>query len=153
MPRFLPLALDMRDKRCVIVGGGAVGTRKAHTLVRSGADVTVISPSLTPSLAELAEAGQIRWQEGTYRDEYVRTAFLVIAATSDETLNATIVRLATQNGALACDASSADRSGVIFGALLEEDDATIAVFTDGRAPAHARRTRDQIAHLLRRPRE
>ncbi len=149
MPRFLPVALDMQGKRCVIVGGGTVGTRKARTLTQAGADVSIVSPSLTSGLIELAEAGEVRWLCDTFREEYVRAAFLVVAATNDETLNARIVRLAAGHGALTCDASSADRSQAIFGALLEHGDATIAVFTGGRAPAHARRTRDQIAQLLR----
>jgi siroheme synthase (precorrin-2 oxidase/ferrochelatase) len=53
---------------------------------------------------------------------------------------------------LACDASSAERSQVIFGALLQRDELTVAVFTDGNDPAHARQTRDQIADLLARER-
>jgi siroheme synthase-like protein len=76
--------------------------------------------------------------------------FLAVAATDDDALNAAVVQAAVQNGVLVCDASSAKRSQVIFGALLEGDDVTIAVFTGGRDPAEARRTRDQIADLLGR---
>jgi siroheme synthase (precorrin-2 oxidase/ferrochelatase) len=74
----------------------------------------------------------------------------VVASTNDEALNATIVQSAGQCGALVCDASSAGRSEVIFGALLERKDVTVAVFTDGRDPAQARRARDRIANLLAR---
>ena len=58
-----------------------------------------------------------------------------------------------QSNALVCDASSAERSQVIFGALLEGADVTIAVFTGGRDPARAKRTRDRIAGLLDQGRE
>ena len=76
-------------------------------------------------------------------------AFLVVAATDDETVNAGIVTRATECGALVCDASSGERSKLIFGAVhRDEDGATVAVFTDGRDPAEARRTRDRIARLL-----
>ncbi len=84
----------------------------------------------------------------TFREEHLGGAFLVIAATDDEAQNAAIVRGAGKRGALVCDASSAERSQVIFGALLEGDDVTVAVFTDGRDPALARKTRDRIALLL-----
>ncbi len=47
MLRFLPVGLDVRGQRCLVVGGGGVGTRKALTLARVGADVTVIAPALT----------------------------------------------------------------------------------------------------------
>jgi siroheme synthase (precorrin-2 oxidase/ferrochelatase) len=74
--------------------------------------------------------------------------FLAVAATDEDDRNAAVVQAAVRNGALACDASSAERSQVIFGALLQSEDVTIAVFTDGRDPALARRTRDQITDLI-----
>ena len=146
--RFLPVGLDVRRKNCLVVGGGGVGTRKALTLSRAGAIVTVISPAVAAELTEQIEAGRIRWLRDSFREDHLRDMFLVVAATDDEALNATVVRLAAQRGALVCDASSAERSGVIFGALLQHDDVTVAVFTDGRDPAQARRTRDQIANLV-----
>jgi uroporphyrin-III C-methyltransferase/precorrin-2 dehydrogenase/sirohydrochlorin ferrochelatase len=110
--------------------------------------VTVISPTLTGELAGQIEAGGLRWVKETFRAEHLGGAFLVIAATDDTAQNAAIVRSAGQRGALVCDASSAERSGVIFGALFEGDDVTVAVFSDGRDPALARKTRDRIASLL-----
>lgn len=146
--RFLPLGLDIRGKICLVVGGGSVGTRKAMTLARAGATVTVVSPVVTAELAEQIRAGRIRWVEGQFRDEHVHGVFLAVAATDDEALNATVARAAGELGALVCDSSSAERSQVIFGAVLESDEATIAVFTDGRNPAQARRTRDRIAGFI-----
>ena len=146
--RFLPVGLDVRGKRCLIVGGGDVGTRKALTLWRAGAAVTVVSPALTAKLTEQVEAGRLRWVREKFREEHLDGAFLVVAATDDEDSNAVVVRLAVRAGLPVCDASSAERSSVIFGALLQRDDVTVAVFTDGRDPAQSRRTRDRIADLL-----
>lgn len=42
--KYYPISLDITDKRCLVVGGGSVGARKALTLARCGAVVTVISP-------------------------------------------------------------------------------------------------------------
>ncbi|MFH1921557.1 MAG: bifunctional precorrin-2 dehydrogenase/sirohydrochlorin ferrochelatase [Planctomycetota bacterium] len=148
MLRYLPVGLDVRGKSCLVVGGGSVGTRKALTLTRAGAVVTVISPTVTGELAREIEAGRVRWVKDSFREEQLGGALLVVAATDDEALNATVGRLAARSGALSCDASSAERSQVIFGALLQRDDVTVAVFTGGRDPAEARRTRDQIASLL-----
>ena len=145
---FLPVALDLRGRDCVIVGGGAVGTRKAKTLARSGARVTVIAPVVSEELQEMIAAGFVRWLEGPFQEPQVHGAMLAVAATNYPALNATIVAQARQAGVLACDASSAADSQVIFGALLEHDGAMIAVFTDGRDPAHARDTRDRLAVLV-----
>ncbi|OHB72528.1 MAG: hypothetical protein A2V70_01040 [Planctomycetes bacterium RBG_13_63_9] len=151
MLRFLPIGLDVRRRSCLVVGGGSVGTRKARTLAQAGAHVTVISPSVTEELAEQIEAGRIRWVKDSFRAEHVGGAFLVVAATDDDAQNGAVVGHAAECGALVCDASSADRSQVIFGALLRRDDVTVAVFTGGRDPARARQTRDQIASRLRVP--
>jgi len=146
--RFLPVGLDLRGKSCLVVGGGGVGARKALTLQRAGAAVTVVSPAVSRELAERIEAGRIDWVKDSFREEHLGGVFLAVAATDDQALNADVVRLAAQSGALVCDASSAQRSEVIFGALLEGDEVTVAVFTDGRDPARARRTRDLIANLV-----
>jgi uroporphyrin-III C-methyltransferase/precorrin-2 dehydrogenase/sirohydrochlorin ferrochelatase len=110
--------------------------------------VTVLSPTVTDELAGQIEAGRMTWLEKTYSPEDVDGALLVVAATDDGSLNAAIAGDAERRGALVCDASSAGRSAVIFPALLETDDVTVAVFTDGRDPKMARDTRDRIAALL-----
>ncbi|MGD2155024.1 MAG: bifunctional precorrin-2 dehydrogenase/sirohydrochlorin ferrochelatase, partial [Gemmatimonadales bacterium] len=145
---FLPLGLDVRNRECLVVGGGSVGTRKATTLLRAGAVVTVVSPALTDELAEQVRAGRVRWLRESFREEHMAGAFLAVAATDSDDTNGAVVQAAVASGALACDASSAERSQVIFGALLEADDLTIAVFTGGRDPAQARRARDRIAGLI-----
>ena len=151
--RFLPLGIDLHGRHCVVLGGGAVGTRKALTLLNAGAIVTVVSPDVTDELAAEIHEGRIVWISDRYEEAYLRDAFLAVCATSDAELNAAIASAACERGALVCDASSARHSQVIFGALCQIDDATVAVFTDGSSPARARRTRDRIAATLARDRE
>lgn len=146
--RFLPLGIDVRSRRCVVVGGGGVGGRKAATLARAGADVTVVAPEITQELARRVGTGEVRWVEGPFAPEHVAGAFLVVMATGDEEVNAAGARLAAGEGALVCDASSARRSSAIFGALLEDEGVTVATFSDGRSPVHTKRKRDEIAALL-----
>ena len=147
-PRYLPVGLDLRGKDCLVIGGGGVGTRKAATLAHVGAIVTVVSPAVTEELEGLIAAKRVRWLRETFRQEHLSGVFLAVAATDDDSLNAEVVETAAQRGVLACDASSAQRSQLIFGALLESDDVTIGVFTGGRDPSRARRVRDRIAELV-----
>ncbi len=146
--RFLPLAVDVRTRRCVVVGGGSVGARKAKSLLRAGADVTVVSPEVNKELARKAEAGALRWVEEHFAPQHVAGAFLVVMATDDDALNAAGARLGAEAGALVCDASSARRSSVIFGALLEDEGVTVATFSDGHSPTRSKRKRDEIAAFL-----
>ena len=146
MTRFLPLALDLHGQQCLVVGGGSVGTRKALTLARGGALVTVVSPQVTDELAAHIGPGRITWIEARFSAEHVcQDHRLVVMATDDAGLNAAGARTAAEQGVLACNASSMEDSRVIFGALLERDGVTVAVFTDGRDPARAARVRDSIA--------
>jgi siroheme synthase-like protein len=146
--RFLPIALDVRHRACVVVGGGAVGCRKALKLAEAGAEVTVVSPKLGEGLLRAVEDGRVRWIKERFRSDHLVGAYVVVMATDDPVLNAAGALLAAQERALACDASSASHSQFIFGALLEDAGVTVATFTDGRDPALARRVRDEIAGLL-----
>ena len=145
--KYLPLGLDLRDRICIVVGGGQVGGRKAIQLARAGASVRVIAPAVSEEVGRLAEAGEMAWMRREYREGDMDGAFLVVSATDDPNTNARIVEEATGTGLLICDASSASRSQVIFGALHEGQGITLAIFTDGRDPSLARRTRDRIAAL------
>jgi siroheme synthase-like protein len=148
MRRYLPLGIDLRGRRCIVVGAGEVGTRKALTLSRAGADVVVVAPEIADALAGAIDGGGIHFIRQPFREDHLEGAFLVVAATDDEAVNAAVVREAERHGALVCDASRGERSAVIFAALLDRNDVTVAVFTDGRDPALAARTRDRIRDLL-----
>lgn len=128
-----------------MVGGGSIGTRKVMTLLKAGADVTVVSPAITAALEAEVDAGRVHWIKGEYEADHLKGAFLVVAAASDGAVNSSVAGQAVQGGVLVCDASSADRSELIFGALLEAGEVTAAFFSDGRDPALARRARDEVA--------
>jgi siroheme synthase-like protein len=66
--KYLPIGLNLRDRSCVVVGGGAVGTRKVNTLLAAGADVTLIAPQATEEAVALAAQGRLRWERREYRD-------------------------------------------------------------------------------------
>ncbi len=146
--RFLPIGLDVRGRRCLVAGGGEVGTRKARNLCRAGAATCVVAPEATPEVVGMVEAGAVEWVREHFRPEHLDGVFLAVAATDDLRSNALLVEEARTRGILVCDASSGERSGVIFGALHQGDGFTVAVFTDGRNPSLARTTRDRIAAAL-----
>jgi len=141
---FLPMALAVDGCACLVVGGGAIGSRKVRTLCHFGGIVTVVAPAVSAAVTELVELGAVRWLPEAFRNEHLAGAALVVAATDQDHVNATVVAAARSLHIPVCDASSAARSDFIFGALLEGAEERIAVFTDGHRPGHARAVRDRL---------
>jgi len=146
--KYLPIGLNVRGRRCVVVGGGRIGTRKVENLLRAGAAVHLVSPDASSRLEALAAEGSIAWTREPFETGHLNGALLAVAATDDEGLNARLVEAGRELGVLTCDASASERSEFIFGALHQGDGLTIAVFTDGEDPSRSRATRDRIADLL-----
>ena len=146
--KYLPVGLDIRGRECLVVGGGAVGTRKVRNLLQAGGRVTLVSPDATPELARMAASGDMRWMKEGYRESHLHGAFLAVVATDDEGVNPRVAEDAKRLGILVCDASSRERSQLIFGALHQDEGITVAVFTDGESPSLARTTRDRIAAFV-----
>jgi uroporphyrin-III C-methyltransferase / precorrin-2 dehydrogenase / sirohydrochlorin ferrochelatase len=88
------LGLRLRDRRVVVVGGGAVAARRIPALLDAGADIVLVSPSVTASLEDLAAAGRIRWEPRGYADGDCAGAWLVCACTDDPEVNAAVAAAA-----------------------------------------------------------
>jgi uroporphyrin-III C-methyltransferase / precorrin-2 dehydrogenase / sirohydrochlorin ferrochelatase len=84
------LGLRLRGRRVVIVGGGAVATRRIPALLDAGADIVLVSPAVTASLEDLAATGRIRWEARGYSDGDCAGAWLVCACTDDAAVNAAV---------------------------------------------------------------
>ena len=91
---FFPIFLDIKSKRCLVIGGGAVAERKVAALLKSGADVVLIAPELTASLITWRDAGQLTHVARAFNDDDVTGAYLVIAATDNSATNRQIAGLA-----------------------------------------------------------
>ncbi|MFZ5641433.1 MAG: precorrin-2 dehydrogenase/sirohydrochlorin ferrochelatase family protein, partial [Bacillota bacterium] len=66
MSNLYPVYLDLRRKKCLVVGGGKVAERKVRSLLDCGAEVYVVSPQLTTELAGMNRAGEIVYIERNY---------------------------------------------------------------------------------------
>jgi siroheme synthase-like protein len=142
---FYMACLDLSGRRCVVVGGGSVGYEKAAGLATCGAAVTVVSPELEPSFAEL----EVEWRQDRYERSDLDGAFLVIAATSDRAVNESVSRDAEARGMLCNVADVPELCNFILPAVHREGPIAVAVSTGGASPALAKRLRSQIAELVR----
>jgi precorrin-2 dehydrogenase/sirohydrochlorin ferrochelatase len=140
--------LRLEGQRCVVVGGGAVATRKIEGLLQAGAVVTVIAPRLTAGLARLVTQGLVVCEKRTYRRGDLVGAALAFAATSSRQVNASVAEEARQ---LKVPVNVADDPAACtfqVPAVVRQDGLTLAVSTAGRSPAYARRLRQELEHFL-----
>jgi siroheme synthase-like protein len=100
MPGYYPVFLDLRGKRCVVVGGGSVAERKVRVLLEHDASIAIVSPTLSQGLQELAEQGTIQAVQREYGKGDLEGAFLAIAATGHAHINVAVAAEARELRAL-----------------------------------------------------
>jgi uroporphyrin-III C-methyltransferase / precorrin-2 dehydrogenase / sirohydrochlorin ferrochelatase len=145
---FLPVCLKLIDAPVVLVGGGAVATRKARLLLRAGAVLTVVAPAISNELrALLADQGGL-WQQSPYREEHLHSKTLVVAATPDRAVNEQIFRDATRLSILVNVVDAPELCSFIFPSIVDRDPLLIAISSSGRSPVLARILRRKIEALV-----
>lgn len=142
--RYYPVQLDLRGRACLVVGGGAVGTRKVRTLVACGARVTVVSPAVSGLLEQMAAEGRVALKRREYVSEDVEDVFLVIGATDDEALNRRIHADAEARRVLCNIADRPESCNFILPSILKRGDLVITVSTSGKSPAFAKKLRHRL---------
>jgi siroheme synthase-like protein len=144
--RTYPINLvGLDQRRCVVIGGGAVAARKVAGLLDAGAHVTVVSPRPAPELLARAQSGAIRLVQRPYEPSEVDGAFLVVAATDDPEVNRAIAGRVQERGGLVNVVDDPTASTFIVPAVARRGDLTIAVSTGGANPALAARLRNRLA--------
>jgi precorrin-2 dehydrogenase / sirohydrochlorin ferrochelatase len=136
--KYYPVYLDVNSRKCLVVGGGSVGTRKILMLLRCGAKVTVISPMLTEELHLLAEKKIITWKSRPYEPDDMDDAFLVIGATDNDSLNQQIHADAKRLDKLCNIADRPESCNFILPSVVDKGDLIIAVSTSGKSPAYSK---------------
>ncbi len=138
---YYPVSLNIRGRKCLVIGGGRVAARKVEGLLEHGAVVQVISPELCPDLADLAAGGKITALTRKYRTGDLKGVFVTIIATDDSRVNREAVAEAGKRAVLVNVVDNAEESDFIASSYLRRGDISIAVSTSGKSPALARKLR------------
>ncbi|GBD98807.1 siroheme synthase [bacterium BMS3Abin07] len=142
---FYPVFLNLKDRKCVVIGGGKVAGRKVLGLLNAGADVTVVSPAITERLEKLVFSGKVRYRARKYRKSDLGGAFLVIAATSDENINRKIYNAAE------CLVNTVDMPqycSFIVPSVVRKGPLKIAISSSGLSPAISRTLRKELEDFI-----
>lgn len=142
-----PLTLRLAGRRVVVVGGGHVATRRVHALVDAGARITVVSPTVTARLSELAESGRIDWHVRGYQTGDLVGAWLVQTATDVAAVDDQVAADAEAQQTWCLKGGDPERATAWVPAVARADDVLVAVSGGGDA-GRASRLRDAVATAL-----
>jgi len=141
---YLPIFFQIKNRPCLVVGGGSIAARKVALLRKAQADVTVVSPMLCDELKKLKDDGSIQFHEREFQDHDLDNCVLVIAATDQRRVNQHVSELAKQ---LRLPVNVVDNPGLcsyIMPSIIDRSPIVIAVSTGGSSPVLARLIRTKL---------
>lgn len=141
---MITVGLSLKDRPCLVVGGGEVALRRIKKLIDEEASIMVVSPDVLPDIARYHETGALQWVAEPYRSEYMIGQQFVIIATDRPDVNAQVMEDAQSVQAFMNRADVKDDSTWVFGSATEMGDLEISIFTNQVSPRVSRLLRQDI---------
>jgi siroheme synthase-like protein len=142
--RYYMACLDLRERDCLVVGGGRVALEKVQGLLDCEARITVVAPEVDGELRALP----VRVEERAFEAADIAGRFVVMAATDDRSVNAEVSRVADGLNVLCNVADDPELCSFILPAIVRRDPIVVGVSTGGASPALAQRLRSEIGELV-----
>ena len=144
MSRHYPVLLDLKGKKCLVIGGGKVAERKVRVLIDARAKVTVVSPKITYTLSQMADMKKIYYIKDHFKENHLEETFLAIGATNKPKINHRIFQAAAKVNTLVNIVDSPEECNFILPSTVSQGDLQISISTGGKSPALAKKIREQL---------
>jgi uroporphyrin-III C-methyltransferase/precorrin-2 dehydrogenase/sirohydrochlorin ferrochelatase len=144
----LPIFMNITNRRCVVIGGGEVASRKVIMLLKANAAITLYSPEVCPALQVLSEDGTITHIKANFEPSQLTDACLVIAATDVEVVNTAVSIAAKAQNIPVNVVDSPALCTFTMASIVERSPIVIAISSEGNAPVLARYLRTKIETML-----
>jgi precorrin-2 dehydrogenase/sirohydrochlorin ferrochelatase len=145
---YYPIYIDLEQRPVTIIGGGEVCARKAETMLRYGAIVTIVSPAFTDEIEGWARDGRVALRRKLYDESDLGGAAIVIASTDDKCVNGRIARDARRRRIPVNVVDVTHLCEFIVPAIIEKGSIQIAVSTGGKSPALARTLKEDLNRAI-----
>jgi precorrin-2 dehydrogenase/sirohydrochlorin ferrochelatase len=147
--RYFPMFLDVENKPILVVGGGEVACRKVDSLLRAGADVTLVSPKVEPYLKQLVDDNKVRWVQNFYSSQLISQNYLQVWATTDNPdLNHQVHNDAKEMGILVNVVDDLPYCDFITPSMINRGRIQIAISSGGASPVLVRNIREKLETVL-----
>lgn len=131
---YMPVGISLKDRPCLVIGGGEVALRKVETLLDYDCRITVVAPQPVDKIEYFAKTGRLTLEKREYRSPEASKYGLVISASSDHDVNKTAAADCKKAGVPVNVVDNPSLCGFIFPAVVKRDNLTVAVLTDGKSP-------------------
>jgi len=144
----LPIFINLRQKPCLVVGGGDIALRKVNLLVKAQAKIKCISPEFCSGLIELSRENDLDLIEKRFESSDIDNQSVIIAATNDDKTNILVSSLAHESGIPINVVDSPDLSSFIMPSIVDRSPIVIAISSAGKAPVLARIIRSKLETII-----
>lgn len=145
---FLPIFMNVKGEKCLVIGGGKVASRKVFMLLRAGASVSVVSPELCQDLTIRKNEDEISHIDRSFEDADLDSCKIVIAATDDNKVNSHVSELAKSKGIPVNVVDAPDLCSFIVPSIIDRNPVQIAISTGGASPVLARLLRSRLETFI-----
>lgn len=144
MKPYYPLMIDLTEKPCCVIGGGQVAERKVKTLLKSNANITVISLNATTDIIDLAASGRIILKTKEYLKGDLEGFFLIIIATDNKDVNLNIYQEVNHSTQFVNIVDAPELCTFIVPSSINRGNLQIAISTNGASPGLAKKIRREL---------
>ena len=144
----LPIFFNIKNRHCVVIGGGDVAMRKVSMLLKAQAAVTIYSPEICHELQDLVDAKKINFVAEQFEQNQLQGACLVIAATNEVAVNSAVSIAAKTQNIPVNVVDAPDLCTFTMGSIIDRSPVVIAISSEGNAPVLARYIRAKIETML-----
>ena len=148
MPKYYPVNLNLKGRKCVVIGGGGVAERKVRRLLDCGAGVRIISPEITPGLKKLVKAKKIVFRNRRVSLKDISGAYLVVSAAGERKINSFVSSYCRRKGILINVVDSPRECSFILPSVVRRGDLSISISTAGIIPALSKKIRRDLEKIF-----
>ena len=145
---YLPIFVNLRQKPCLVIGGGGIALRKINLLLKAQAQVTCISKAFCNDIKNLSIKGQISIVNKQFESSDISNQSVIISATDDSSVNASVAELAQKARIPVNVVDSPKLSSFIMPSIVDRSPVIIAISSAGKAPVLARIIRAKLETMI-----
>ncbi|MDD2585460.1 MAG: bifunctional precorrin-2 dehydrogenase/sirohydrochlorin ferrochelatase [Syntrophomonadaceae bacterium] len=148
MRHLYPVYIDLKNRQCLVIGGGKVAERKIANLLEYGAQVTIVSPQVEANIRIWAAEETIVWYKREFTEHDLQNVFMVFIATDNSSLNGEVAEFCRQKGILVNAVDDPSNCDFFVPSIIRHGSLVISISTGGNSPLFAKKLRTDLEKVI-----